>query len=439
MYPKPPCSQEQNSVEGAGALDALSLARVSSRLEKIRWWRLVWVLLGPGLIAMIGDNDAGGVISYAATGVRFGFSVFLPMVLLLAPVTYTIQEMSMRLGLVSQKPFPVLVYTHFGKFWGSFSLLTLLIENVLTLVTELIGMSIGLSVLGVPFMWADAISLVTTVAFALFGRYWSKERLALIVGALNLVFVGIAIYTLHHQLQTKVAITWQWSGGSARLMGYYVLATIGNAVAPWMIFFQGSAVIDKGMTHRDLHYGRLDTALGSAVQSTIAFAIVLCGASLFPFGLTHPTAATVPLAMFHGFYATYGVYVRDLFALGLINAGFLAATTISLSTSWTYASVFGWAKSLNDRPWQAPKFYAVYVGGLVLAAVIVLIPHLPLTGLAVATQAIAAVLMIPILVFLTLLTSNSRLMGIYRNRAFATWRAWAITFVIAVFAVSLFW
>ena len=434
---KPPNPNEPDSLTVAGTLDSMP---TSPRLAKIRWLRLVWILLGPGLIAMIGDNDAGGVISYAATGVTFGFSIFLPLVLLLAPVTYAIQEMSMRLGLVSQKPFPVLVYAYFGKFWGSFSLSTLLIENILTLVTEFIGMSIGLSVLGIPYALADVISLVASVGFALFGRYWSKERLALIVGALNLVFVGIAVVTLHHELWIGTPIIWQWhAGNNAHLMLYFILATIGNAVAPWMIFFQGSAVIDKGMTHRDLHYGRLDTALGSVVQSVIAFAILLCGAALFHYGLSHPGVSAAPISMFHGFYQAYGVYVRDLFALGLINAGFLAAITISLSTSWTYASVFQWAKSLNDRPWQAPKFYIVYVGGLVVAAAIVLIPHLPLTSLAVATQVIAAILMIPILIFLILLTSDTALMGIYRNHSFAKWRAWAITLLIVVFSLSLFW
>ncbi len=440
MYPsKPPYSNESDSIKVAGTQGAVPLTSATRQTTKIRWLRLLWILLGPGLIAMIGDNDAGGVISYAATGVTFGFSVFLPLVLMLSPVTYAIQEMSMRLGLVSQKPFPVLVYSYFGKFWGTFSLFTLLIENILTLVTEFIGMSIGLTVLGLPFALADVFSLIATVAFALFGKYWTKERLALIVGALNLVFVGIAMVTLHHQFAAPSQMTWQWFSGSTHQTMYFILATVGNAVAPWMIFFQGSAVIDKGMTHRDLHYGRIDTALGSAVQSVIAFAILLCGASLYRYGMSHAAVSAVPLAMFHGFFETYGVYVRDLFALGLINAGFLAAITISLSTSWTYASVFEWAKSLNDRPWQAPKFYAVYVGGLIVAAIIVLIPHLPLTALAVATQVIAALLMIPILTFLTLLTSDTQLMGIYRNRPFAKWRAWGITTIIAIFALSLFW
>ncbi len=440
MYPsEPPYTSDSESIKAVGTQGVVPLTSATSHTAKVSWVRLLWVLLGPGLIAMIGDNDAGGVISYAATGIAFGFSVFMPLVLMLSPVTYAIQEMSMRLGLVSQKPFPVLVYSHFGKFWGTFSLFTLLIENILTLVTEFIGMSIGLTVLGLPFVLADAISLIATVGFALFGKYWTKERLALIVGALNLVFVGIAMVTIHHQLSTPSGITWQWMTGGAHQTMYFILATVGNAVAPWMIFFQGSAVIDKGMTHRDLHYGRIDTALGSAVQSVIAFAILLCGAALYRYGTAHPSVSAVPLAMFHGFFETYGVYVRDLFALGLINAGFLAAITISLSTSWTFAGVFGWAKSLNDRLWQAPKFYALYVGGLIVAALIVLIPHLPLTALAVATQVIAAILMIPILTFLTLLTSDTRLMGVYRNRPFAKWRAWSITIVIAAFTLSLFW
>lgn len=213
--------------------------------------------------------------------------------------------------------------------------------------------------------------------------------------------------------------------------------TIGNALAPWMIFFQGSAVLDKGLTHRDLRIARLDTALGSIVQSLIAAAIVVCGAALFRYAQVHPGALSEPVAMLHGYGAQFGFLVRDLFALGLVNAGFLAAITISLSTSWTFASVFGWAKSLNDTLRQAPRFYALYIGGLVAAAVLVLIPGLPLVTLAVLTQVIAGILMSPLIVFLVVLTSDRAVMGAYRNSRFATVRIWIIAAAIILATVVL--
>ena len=389
---------------------------------------LAWMLLGPGMLAMIGDNDAGGVISYAVTGAMFGVGAFAAIILLLAPVTYTVQEMTMRLGTVSGRPFPALVFERFGRFWGFFSLAALFVENLLTLVTEFIGMSVGLAALGVPFAAADLICALCVVSFALFGKYWTKERLALFVGALNIVFVVLAVWTHPHVGAVAGAIArFSFPGGDGSAFWFFVIATVGNAVAPWMIFFQGAAVIDRGMTRRDLHLGRLDTALGSAAQSLIAVAIVVCGATLRKFAAVHPAALARPAVMLQGFMAEGGVWVRDLFALGMVNAGFLAAVTISLSTSWTFASVFGWARSLNDHPLKAPKFYALYIGGLVAAALIVLLPGLPLTFLSVLAQVIAAVLMIPLLTFLCRLTSDPLLMGEHRNTRSARARAWAIT------------
>ncbi|MCY0876865.1 MAG: divalent metal cation transporter [Firmicutes bacterium] len=399
---------------------------------------LFLLLMGPGLLAMIGDNDAGGVVSYAATGIQFGWFLFLPILLLLAPVTYTIQEMTMRLGLVSQRPFPVLVIERFGRFWGYFSLLSLLAENLLTLMTEFIGMSIGLSVLGIPFMTADLISLVLVGVFALVGKYWTKERLALLVGVLNVVFVAVA--WLAHPDGAAMAHTFsslQIIRNQSNLFLFYAIATVGNAVAPWMIFFQGSAVIDKGMTHTDLRYGRMDTALGSVVQVVIAASIIVCGAALHLYSVHHPAVLSAPVAMLHGYLVQNGAWVRDLFALGLFNAGFLASITISLSTSWTFAGVFGWAKSLDDHFRQAPKFYGLYIGGLVLAALLVLLPQLPLTFLAVLTQVIAGVLMVPLLVLMTRLTSSEPLMGMYRNSRLTKWRAWTIVAVMAALTLWL--
>lgn len=390
---------------------------------------LFWLLLGPGLLAMIGDNDAGGVISYAATGVQFGAGVFFLVILLLAPVTYSIQEMTMRLGSVSGRPFPALVFEKFGRFWGAFSLIALFIENLLTLITEFIGMGVGLTALGLPFTPAVLLCAVGVTAFALYGRYWSKERLALGVGLLNVVFVVLAMMTSSHDTLNAPASALSPHVADTTFL-FYIVATVGNAVAPWMIFFQGAAVLDKGMTQHDLRFGRLDTALGSAVQCGIALAILACGASLHGYAAHHPAVLSQPAAMLQGFLLQSGAWVRDMFAIGMINAGFLAAVTISLSTSWTFAGVLGWAHSLNDKPREAPKFYALYVGGLAAAALMVLIPGLPLTFLAVLTQAVAAVLMIPLLVFLCRLTSDRTLMGEHGNTAWVRLRAWVTTWLM---------
>lgn len=185
------------------------------------------------------------------------------------------------------------------------------------------------------------------------------------------------------------------------------------------------------MTHEQVRFGKIDTAAGSAVQSFLALAIMACGAALHTYAVGHPAVLQQPHAMLQAFGIRYGWAIRDLFALGLVNAGFLAAITISLSTSWTFAGVFGWAKSLNDKIFEAPKFYGLYVGGLIIAAAVVLIPGLPLVRLAVAAQVISAILLAPLLVFLARLASNRSVMGRHKNGCFAALRAWSAVGLVA--------
>ena len=164
--------------------------------QRKRGWRrylwVFWALLGPGLLAALADNDAGGVISYAATGVQFGIGLFVPLVLCLAFLTFTVQEMSMRLGAVTQEGFSRLARRRYGRFWGYYHISTLAFENLLTLITEFIGMTAGLILLGVPMWLSDLICLILIVSFVVFTGYFTKERIALFVGALNVVFLVVA-------------------------------------------------------------------------------------------------------------------------------------------------------------------------------------------------------------------------------------------------------
>jgi Mn2+/Fe2+ NRAMP family transporter len=406
--------------------------------HSVRPTSILWLILGPGLIAMIGDNDAGGVLSYVLTGAEFGIGFFIPLILLLGPLTYTVQEMVMRLCIVTQQGFTNLISLHFGRFWARFSLFTLMTNNILSLITEFIGMSAGLAILGVPFAIADIISLACVISIAIFGNYLTKERLAIILGAFNVIFLVISIMT--HPSLTKIANAFTHftiPNHTGSLLLWYIIATIGNAFAPWMIFFQGSAVLDKGMTTKDIPYGRLDTAIGSTCQVIIAVMIILFGAALYtPSGNLLPFLSG-PMEIIHAYTVATGPVVADLFAFGLFNAGFLAAFTISTSTAWTFANTLGWANSLNDKPTKAPKFYAIYIGSLCIAAAIVLVPSLPLSLMAVMAQFVSAILIVPSLIFLLLLTYNKRIMGEYANGSTYNMRGWLIVGGITLLSVAL--
>ncbi len=409
--------------------------------RKHGWQRYLWTfwaLLGPGLLAALADNDAGGVISYAATGVQFGIGLFVPLVLCLAFLTFTVQEMSMRLGAVTQEGFSRLAKRKYGKFWGYYHISTLAFENLLTLITEFIGMTAGLVLLGIPMWLADLLCLIFITSFAIFTGYFTKERIALLVGSLNTVFLIVAAMT-HPSVSAlgRAFATWNVPHALQGGVIWFVIATVGNAIAPWMIFFQGSGTIDKGVSSKELRLGRIDTAFGCIVQVVIAAGIIICGAVLF--GHIENVSSVGPSAIISGLHHTVGRWAAILFGMGLFDAGFLASITVSLSSSWSIAELFGWSKSLNDKIRQAPKFYAVYIGSLVLAALVILIPNLPLNFISIITQVIGGVLVTPLLIFLVLMTSDKKLMGEYRTKLFGRIWGWAMALLLIGLTVATFW
>ena len=406
------------------------------------WRRFIWIfwaLLGPGVLAMLGDNDAGGVISYALTGAQFGLGIFLPLVLLLAPLTYTVQELSMRLSAVTQEGFAKLAWRRYGRFWGYYHITTLAFENVLTLVTEFIGMTAGLVILGLPLALSTILCLLAVTAFVLFTGYWSKERLALLMAGLNVTFLVVAAMT-HPSFAAlgKAFTTWNLPAGAARGgVLWFILALIGNAIAPWMIFFQGSGSIDKGVTSQELRFSRVDTAIGAVLQISVAAGIIILGAALWRQVPNMSSAG--PAGIIGALDRVVGRLPAILFGIGLFNAGFLAAITVSLSSSWSIAELFGWSKSLNDKISDAPKFYGVYIGSLLLAALALLIPGLPLNSIALLAQIVGGVLMTPLLIFIVVLTSDRKLMGWHRTKGLGKVWAWLMVTVLVGLTLATLW
>ena len=227
-----------------------------------RYILLLWAMLGPGLIAALADNDAGGIISYAVTGTQFGIGLFIPLTLCLVFITYAVQEMAMRLGVVTSKGYTHLVRKKYGKFWMYYHITALLIENLITLITEFIGMSAGLVILGLPLWGSVLVSLLLVLSITVFTGYWAKERLALLIGFLNVAFIIVAFITKpSFQAIGNSFLTWSIPANSDNI-ALYIIALIGNAVAPWMIFYQNSAYIDKGVVSKNIRFGRIDTCIG---------------------------------------------------------------------------------------------------------------------------------------------------------------------------------
>jgi len=354
--------------------------------------------------------------------------------------------MTVRLGAVTKRGHAEAIFDGFGKFWGWFSIFDLAVVNWLTLVTEYIGMTEAMLMFGVPpwitFLFVTAILMMVVLS----GKYWTFEKITLLFCVFNLVYIPAALWAMN----TPTAPGWgavaggfinpKFPGGLTQDLIFIVMANIGTTITPWQIFFQQSAVVDKGMDVRDIKYGKIDTLAGSTLTGIVAvFIIIVTGAAFYYHSpqiiiqdAKQSADALVPLLP-HG----QGDWARRLFAIGLFDAGFLGALCISLSTSWAVGEVFGWAHSLNKSVKDAPWFYVVYLGTLATAGAIVLIPGAPLITITMFVQVVAVTLLPAALMFLILLLNDENLMGEYKNTRTQNIINWGIT-IFTVLISTLF-
>jgi NRAMP (natural resistance-associated macrophage protein)-like metal ion transporter len=371
--------------------------------------RLYLVIAGPGIVVMVADNDAGGITTYAATGAKYGYHLIW-FLLLLIPVAYYVQEMTVRLGAVTKRGHAEAIFDGFGAFWGWFSLLDLMVVDWLTLVTEFVGMTSALAIFGVPPPVTVAGVIALMAVIVLNGRYWTFEKLALLFCALNLIYIPGA-FLVHPSVSDvlRQGLIPNFAGGFDGQLFFFLMANIGTTIAPWMLFFQQSAVVDKGMLEKDIPWGRFDTLLGSIVTIIVAIFIVVVTGTVLP-GVTIGDAAQAA----HELMKT-DRYVGTFLAIGLFDAGLLGAICISLASSWAFGEIFGWAHSLNTKIRQAPWFYATYFFTLITAGLVVLIPKAPLVLITLFVQVVAVTLLPAALVFLILLLNDRQTMGDYCN------------------------
>jgi Mn2+/Fe2+ NRAMP family transporter len=373
--------------------------------------RLFWLLIGPGILVMLGENDGPSMLSYAATGARFGIGFFLPFVVLTFLMACVVQEMTVRLGAATHRGHAELIFDRFGPFWGWFSMIDLMIGNFLTLVTEFIAIRAGLGFFGVRPAVAVFGALVVLSVALVTHRYWTWERIILGAAMFNLVFVPVALLTHPHWGTVgRALVTWRpLPGGLTQETVLILLANIGATVTPWMLFFQQSAIADKGLTTRDIRMGRIDTVLGAALATVAALATMLATAPLF---MHHMSAANFEAAEFaQALQPFIGHWGAALFALGMFEAGMVAAVTISTSSAYAFGEVARRPHSLNLPFKQGRAFYLVLLLEAVAAAGLVLIPGIPLVYIVLVVNVIAVLAMPPALLFLYMLVNDGEIMG----------------------------
>jgi Mn2+/Fe2+ NRAMP family transporter len=383
--------------------------------QKFRGLRVLWLLVGPGVLVFLGENDAPSMLSYSATGARFGIGFFIPFVAVTFLIGLVVQEMTVRLGAVSHRGHAELIFDRFGKFWGFFSMGDLVIGNFLTLITEFIGIRAGLGFFGIRPVVAVGVGLIVVVGAMTTGRYWTWERITLGLAIFNGLFIPAAILAhpdwpaVGHALLTWTPLP---QGRAAEIL-LLILADIGATVTPWMIFFQQSAVVDKGMQPRDIRAGRFDTFLGALLAAAFAIAAILATAPLFRHG--------IDASQFQGaqFAEALGPWIGHvgaaLFALGIFEAGMVAAIAISTSSAYAFGEVMRTGHSLNRPVREAWPFYSTLVGSACAAAALVLIPRAPLEFVVLTVNVIAVLAMPPALAFLILLVNDREVMGEHVN------------------------
>jgi NRAMP (natural resistance-associated macrophage protein)-like metal ion transporter len=418
---------------------AFGTIRLTDEAPRRTWRRRLLTLaaiMGPGLIVMVGDNDAGGVSTYAQAGQDFGYSLLWTLVLLV-PVLIVNQEMVVRLGAVTGLGQARLIKERFGRAWAWFSVGGLFLLNFLIISTEFIGVSLAGKYFGFSPYIVVPVSALVLIGITVTGNFRRWERAMFVFLFASLLVLPLALFShpapvavLKGLLQPSV------EGGFTSNAALLIVAIVGTTVAPWQLFFQQSNVIDKRITPRWLEYEKADTVLGALVVVVGAAAIMIAAASAFS-GTSEFGHYTDALGIARGLGKHLSPIVGTLFALVLFDASIVGASAVTLATSYAFGDMFGLRHSLHRGISDAKLFYGSYAATVALAAGIVLIPHAPLGLITTAVQALAGILLPSATVFVVLLCNDRAVLGPWVNRPWLNIVATVIVSALLVLSMVL--
>ncbi len=420
-----------------GALGTIALGDVAPRRQLSAKLKTLLAIVGPGLIVMVGDNDAGAFGTYTQAGQNYGTHLLWTL-LLLVPVLYVSQEMVLRLGAVSGVGHARLILERFGKFWGAFSVIDLFILNALTIVTEFIGVTLATGYLGLPKVPSVILAGAVVVGAASTGSFRRFERvcLTLVAGSLVLIPIYLMVHPPAGQMVHNFVVPGFPHGAQVSTVMLLIIGIVGTTVAPWQLFFQQSYVIDKRITPRFINYERTDLWIGIGI-------VVLGAAAMFGFSAAvfagRPEFGSFTTAA--GVAAGLGKYVSplagDLFAIALLDASIIGAAAVGLATAYASSDVLGFNHSLHRPVTKAKGFYACYAGLMALSAALVIIPGVPLGLLTEGVQTLAGVLLPSAVVFLMLLCNDKEVLGPWVNGRKLNILTSAIIWVLVLLSIIL--
>ncbi len=389
-------------------------------------------VMGPGIITANVDNDAGGIATYSLAGAHFGYSLlwlFLPMMFVLI----VIQEMCSRMGVVTGKGLADLIRERFGVKVTFYAMVVLVLSNLGNTMAEFSGVAASAEIFGIERFVSVPLAAVFVWWLVVKGTYKSVEKVFLVACLFYVSYIvsGFLIKPVWPDIaKSAVLPTFEFD---PRFI-FMLIAVIGTTIAPWMQFYQQSAVAEKGINVEDYRYARLDVIIGGIVVSLVAFFIVMtCAATLYKNGIRVETAKDAALAL----KPLAGRYCSWLFAFGLFNASLFAASILPLATAYSVCEGLGWETGVDKRFKDAPQFYFLYTSLIVIGAGVVIFPKVNLLLVMLISQVANGLLLPFVLILMLLLINDKRLMGQYRNSRFYNVISWLTIIVINIFTVTL--
>ncbi|MFH1996712.1 MAG: Nramp family divalent metal transporter [Candidatus Omnitrophota bacterium] len=393
---------------------------------------IFFAVIGPGIITANVDNDAGGIATYSVAGAHFGYTllwIFIPMI----PALIVIQEMCSRMGVVTGKGLADLIREKFGLKVTFYAMAVLVLSNLGNTMAEFSGIAASGEIFGISRFFTVPLAAVFVWWLVVKGTYKSVEKVFLFACLFYIAYIisGFLIKPRWGEV-FGAAVSPSFRLDTPYL--FMVIGLVGTTIAPWMQFYQQSAVVEKGINVRDYRYARLDVIIGSLIVNVVAFFIVMvCAATLFKSGIRIESAQDAALAL----KPLAGKYCSYLFAFGLLNASLFAASILPLATAYSVCEGLGWDSGVDKRFKDAPQFYTLYTGLIAIGAGVVMFPKVNLIFVMLVSQFANGLLLPFVLVFMLILINDRNLMGDHVNSKIFNAVAWLTVCVMSVITILL--
>ena len=393
---------------------------------------LILSILGPGIITASVDNDPGGITTYTVAGSTYGFLLLWTIIPIIIALVL-IQEMSARMGIATGKGLADMIREYMGLKTTFYVMLLLIIVNFGNVMSEFAGIAAAGELFGISRYILVPICAVGIWLLVVYGNYKIVERVFLTASLLYLAYVVSGVMSHPPWGEVTMELFKPHAVWEANYL-FLIVGLIGTTIAPWMMFYLQSSIVEKGVKPTELKYSTIDVVSGSIVTGIITFFIIVASAvTLHANGVTVHTAeeAAIALGPLAGAYAVY------LFAFGLFNAGVFSAAILPLSTAYSICEGMGWESGVNKGFKDAPHFYTIITFLIIAGSGMILLPGMPLIRIMIVSQVLNGILLPIILVLMLRLSGSSAVMGKYKNTPLFNFATWTLCLIIIGLSIVL--